>query len=385
MKIPSFSHLRAVACLAACAFVTPLAAQIVLPVEYDFEPADGYAVGDPPAPFAVDGIVAVSDLDAFSGIQSVLFTPGDDAQGLSLLFDETVTGAVRFVDFFLRPALMSADSLPSDADPGVTALTAVVGEPTDTAGTVFATDGSGEGPAVWTDTQWSVPAADGVVTQWIRFTYRLDYGAGTWDLFIDDEMILADLGFLDPAATGLTSFRLRGSSDQPVWFDYFYAGPANPLFADAGSDGLPDDWLIAHGLDPNLSQRYEDWDLDGLSNLDEYRLGTNPTHPDSDGDGVDDGLEQLLGLNPLLADAPALGTVPFGEGFETDIPGPFADGTRLWSVGGVGARIVSEPDAPAGAQYLRANPDGDGPLTLARLFGDPQNHETVWIDRKSVV
>ncbi len=37
-------------------------------------------------------------------------------------------------------------------------------------------------------------------------------------------------------------------------------------------------------------------DLDGLGNIDEYRLGTSPVLADSDGDGLDDGLEHLLAV-----------------------------------------------------------------------------------------
>ncbi len=113
-------------------------------------------------------------------------------------------------------------------------------------------------------------------------------------------------------------------------------------------DGIPDDWKIAHGLnpkDPGVAGR--DDDNDGLTNLEEYqhgtdphnpdtdgdgltdgdevhkyhtdplnpdtdgdglsdgeeiRLGTNPLNPDTDGDGIPDGIEVKLGLNPLVPD-----------------------------------------------------------------------------------
>jgi hypothetical protein len=69
-------------------------------------------------------------------------------------------------------------------------------------------------------------------------------------------------------------------------------------------DGIPDDWKIAHGLDPNDPLvAYEDPDNDGLTNLEEYQNGTDPNNPDTDGDGLSDGDEvHLYHTNPLLWD-----------------------------------------------------------------------------------
>ncbi len=39
-----------------------------------------------------------------------------------------------------------------------------------------------------------------------------------------------------------------------------------------------------------------------MSDAEEIRLGTNPLNPDTDGDGIPDGIEVKLGLNPLVAD-----------------------------------------------------------------------------------
>jgi len=68
-------------------------------------------------------------------------------------------------------------------------------------------------------------------------------------------------------------------------------------------DGIPDDWKIAHGFDPNdPSVAGQDPDGDGLTNLQEFLLGTDPRNPDTDGDGVSDGEEVKRGTNPLKAD-----------------------------------------------------------------------------------
>ncbi len=61
---------------------------------------------------------------------------------------------------------------------------------------------------------------------------------------------------------------------------------------DDDNDGMPDDYELAHGFNPYdaLDANY-DADADGLSNLDEYNLGTDPTLIDTDNDGVDDGFD----------------------------------------------------------------------------------------------
>ena len=72
---------------------------------------------------------------------------------------------------------------------------------------------------------------------------------------------------------------------------------------DSDGDGMPDDWEVANGLNPNdPSDAAQDPDGDGLTNLQEFQLGTNPHVADTDGDGLNDGQEVKLGTNPLLPD-----------------------------------------------------------------------------------
>lgn len=69
---------------------------------------------------------------------------------------------------------------------------------------------------------------------------------------------------------------------------------------DSDGDGVPDDVEVSLGLDPhNAVDAQEDFDRDGLTNLQEFQLGTDLRVFDTDGDGIGDGLEVQTGSNPL--------------------------------------------------------------------------------------
>ena len=60
--------------------------------------------------------------------------------------------------------------------------------------------------------------------------------------------------------------------------------------SDDDNDGMPDIWEIEHKLDHfNPQDRDLDPDADGLTNLQEFFLGTDPHNKDTDGDGLPDG------------------------------------------------------------------------------------------------
>lgn len=75
--------------------------------------------------------------------------------------------------------------------------------------------------------------------------------------------------------------------------------PESDIVSDQDKDGMPDWFEFKYGFDAqNPGDASEDADGDGLSNLEESRLGTNPLDPDTDGDGFTDSEEVAYGKDP---------------------------------------------------------------------------------------
>lgn len=90
---------------------------------------------------------------------------------------------------------------------------------------------------------------------------------------------------------------------------------------DSDNDGLPDSWETENGFSPDdASDALIDSDQDGLSNLEEYLLSTDPNNADTDGDGIGDLLDttgEVSAPEPIVVPEPGNdpGNVPYD--FET--------------------------------------------------------------------
>lgn len=103
-------------------------------------------------------------------------------------------------------------------------------------------------------------------------------------------------------ATGADSAETFGLGYRIGYFDagqnLAFAPKYPPL--DRDEDRLYDNWEVVYGLDPNdPSDATTDTDDDLLTAAEEFLIGTNPTNPDTSGDGLTDGEKYAYGLNPL--------------------------------------------------------------------------------------
>lgn len=89
-------------------------------------------------------------------------------------------------------------------------------------------------------------------------------------------------------------------------------------YTDSDGDGMPDWWETrsfgTESLDVHQNDSQKDPDGDGLNNINEYNNGSNPFDPDTDQDGLVDGLEvHRYSTNPLMSDTDGGG---HPDGFE---------------------------------------------------------------------
>lgn len=113
--------------------------------------------------------------------------------------------------------------------------------------------------------------ADGMDDYWESLYY--DSGDGTLPTSDD-----ADVDIDHDGLTNLEEYNLN----------------TNPIVADSDEDGMNDGWEVQYGLNPLKKDGGGDLDSDRLSNLKEFQIGTDPTTNDTDGDGMDDYWEDLM-------------------------------------------------------------------------------------------
>ena len=129
------------------------------------------------------------------------------------------------------------------------------------------------------------------------------------------------------------------------------ADNALAVINDGDGDGLPDVWETKFGLNSDdAGDAVLDGDGDLLSNLQEFAAGTNPNLADTDGDGLNDGIETDDGL---WTSATATGTSP--RSADTDRDG-LNDSIEV-------PNLAFDPDNPfgqPGSDPSSFDSDGDG-------------------------
>lgn len=174
----------------------------------------------------------------------------------------------------------------------------------------------------------------------------------------------------------------KGNLDK-MRFSTLALTPAQFLIADTDHDGMPDFFedRFAFLDKSNPADAALDQDGDGLSNLEEYRQRTDPSQPDTDGDGLTDGAEvNIYYTSPLLADTDG-DTLSDGEEINNFHTNPNAADSDLDRLNDAAEVIIYKTNP------MDKDTDHDGfpdPVEIAH-FSDPNNPESVPLVDDSII
>ena len=175
--------------------------------------------------------------------------------------------------------------------------------------------------------------------------------------------------------------------------DEVHTWGSDPTLIDSDGDGMLDGFEAAYGFDPATpGDEIQDADNDGLDNLSEQGLGTNPRNADTDADGLSDGDEiNPVGSDPLNADSDGDGLL---DGFEV-MHGfdPLTPGDEVLDPDSDGLDNLGEQTH--GTHPANPDTDGDGlqdgfevqygfdPLLPGEASGDPDADGLVNLDEQT--
>ncbi|MGI6005068.1 MAG: hypothetical protein ACOX88_06620 [Christensenellales bacterium] len=225
-----------------------------------------------------------------------------------------------------------------------------------------------------------------IINDWTKVSAQSVNGSGSLSGGSYDVYVQAKDSAGNSATQWLARYLLDSDNDGISDLDEALLG-TNPNDPDTDGDGLIDGEELALGTDP----LDPDTDGDGLTDGEEVALGTDPLDPDTDGDGLTDGEEAALGTDPLDPDTDgdgltdgeevALGTDPLDP--DTDGDGlsdgeEVALGTDPLDPDTDGDGLSDGEEVALGTDPLDPDSDGDG-LTdgeEAALGTDPLNPDT---------
>ncbi len=142
---------------------------------------------------------------------------------------------------------------------------------------------------------------------------------------------------------------------------------------DGMNDGLESSYPFLDPLDPSDA----DYDHDGLSNWVEYQLGTTINNWDTDGDTLPDGIEVEWGTDPLFADN--LESDADGDDLSLRDEYHYGSNPNLADSDGDGVDDgdeVAQGSSPSNGSDGGAAPDQADTISLTLTVGDPSNSES---------
>lgn len=177
--------------------------------------------------------------------------------------------------------------------------------------------------------------------------------------------VITNAGYNANISAGQTiSFGFQGSkgnsTDEPTGYK-LHSYEDDTSLRDSDGDGLTDEWEIAMGLDPYA----KDTDQDGLTDYEEvYLTLTNPLEPDTDGDGIIDGEDDIDGEGLSNREELDMGTDPLKSDTDGDNLTDYEEvhdyGTDPLSEDTDGEGLTDYDDIVLGFSPLLADTDGNG-------------------------
>ena len=195
-----------------------LVAQQSLPYETGFELEDGFQVGSllkqEGGGWTVDQGEASIDSDVGrKNSQALVIKPSEPFGQVSLHLERPRGGTIVFSDFWVKPVAAEGESEEFvDAEGAITGFFKIDGK-----GQFHVLDGNGERGGEWkTAGETLFVDESGLIENLVRVTLRQDFGAKTWDLYLDGQLTYADLGFWDDSVQSQSRFTPDGAQQIPV-------------------------------------------------------------------------------------------------------------------------------------------------------------------------
>lgn len=241
----------------------------------------------------------------------------------------------------------------------------------------FTLDGSGhpimaDGTSLVTNQAYAVNGW----RKWTRCTAMQDYSSQTWDLYVDGVIVGEGLAFRRTVPS-ISSIEMQGSGA----VDDIVVSTSRPEGLSSDGDCLPDEWEMERFGD--LSHDGSgDADRDGMNDLEEFRVGTDPLAPngDTDGDGLPDWWEAANGLNPFgTNDFPRSA---FRETFESpEVETGDIMEQNGWTASRSGAATVQTNRFRTGSASLEIKGGNASDGDLVHVSHSARSHaEVVWMD-----
>jgi hypothetical protein len=194
-----------------------------------FETEDGYRPGPVAgisSPWKVDRKpVLVSNEDYYGGRQSLRIPAATPFGQVHLTSKMLAHASELFVDFYVRPFATEKDIEFLDFDG---AMLAFVRHENGGEFLVYHALDATRGTWISTGRRFGLDS-DGRTKNWLRVTVQRNFAAGTWNLYVNSELLFYSVRALPPDSNTARSVYFAGYEDGDLWMDDFYIGEPNPF------------------------------------------------------------------------------------------------------------------------------------------------------------